>query len=485
MNVVKIENVYSWLITEDDDLKHKLWAALRHPQKGYWHSKAYKQKRWDGHIEYFKENSGMFLTGLLPEIFAALKIANQPYEIVDRRSSVPWLYDTIDDQFLNKWLPQGIDPSTKEPYKPITLHDYQIDYVHQSYRFGRGLITAPTGAGKTYILISILKSLPPATPVLFMTKNSGLVNQNYKEMKLWGVKNLGRYYGKYKEPNTVMCCTAHVDTLRSIQDFLPKVKVLIVDEVHECMSDVPVAAYRMMKNASNRFGFSATSFKFDGKDKVQKWAVKGHFGGVFKTKTTETGYLTTKELQNRGILSRSRCTVYPMEEPKNIKHEPYGDAVTLGIANNLFFHNVVKRLAAKLTGRTLILVERIDQGNYLQQLIPNAHWIKGADDIEEREKVFKELKIGENVVCIAMRQIITAGINVYLHNMINAAGGQAEHNIIQQMGRGLRCAPDKECLDFYDFWFKTNDYLDDHSVNRIRVLEKEGHEVTIKEAIDF
>ena len=475
--VLKLQNDYSWLLTDDKELLNRLWLSLRVPAKNYWMSSAYQQKRWDGMVDFFKKNSGMFATGLLPEIHAALRILKKPYTTIDNRTKINWQYESIDNQFLNKWLPSGMDP--------ISLHDYQVDYVHQAYKFNRGLITAPAGAGKTYIMISILKSLPPKTPVLFMTKAASLVDQNYKEMQLWGLENVGRYYGGHKEHNSVMCVTVHKDTFEGIKELLPLFKVLIVDEVHECMSDVPVAAYKMMKNACVRLGFSATAFKYAGKDKEQKWSVKSYFGPVFKTTTTESGYLTTKALQERGILSPSRCTFYPMREPNNIMHEPYGDAVTLGIANNIFFHQTVQRLARSLKGRTLILVERIDQGEYLKQLLPEAHWIYGNVDLDDRFKVFKELKHGDNVVAICMRQIVTAGINVFVHNMINASGGQAEHNIIQQMGRGLRCADDKEILNYFDFMFKTNPYLDKHSKTRIKTLRGEGHEIIIKEAIDF
>ena len=53
------------------------------------------------------------------------------------------------------------------------------------------------------------------------------------------------------------------------------------------------------------------------------------------------------------------------------------------------------------------------------------------------------------------------------------------------MGRGLRCASDKDVLDYYDFLFRTNQYLEDHSMQRIQVLDNEGHDITIKESIDF
>jgi len=486
MTTLKIQNCNSWLMTDDMVLHKRLWHALRFPERGAFHSTAYKRGIWDGFCEFYSRNGGMFPTGLLPEVLLAMKLRKVEYTIQDERNTVPWLFNSIDENFLNTWLPEG--------HKPVTLHDYQVDAVTNAIKFGRGIIKYPTGSGKTFILISIIKCLPPNTPILFMTKNAGLVDQNYKDMKLWGVQNLGRCYGGHKEMNRVMCVTAHKASLKAIEKLLPLFKVLIVDEVHECISKVPLRAFSKMHEAAIRFGISATPFKFtttkangeeDCKDKVHKYKVKGNFGCILKTNTTESGSLSTADLQKRGILSKSRCTFYPIDEPTNIRHEPYMDAVTLGISNNFAFLQTIRKLALSLKGRTLILVERIDQGEYIHQLIPGSYWLQGKDDLEQRAEVFKELKFGENIVAVAMRHIITAGINVFLHNLINASGGQAEHSIVQQMGRGLRCAGDKDQLDFYDFVFRTNDYLLKHSVNRVKVLQNEGHDIIVKKELDF
>jgi superfamily II DNA or RNA helicase len=100
--------------------------------------------------------------------------------------------------------------------------------------------------------------------------------------------------------------------------------------------------------------------------------------------------------------------------------------------------------------------------------------------------VIEQLKIcNGNVVGIATQGIFNAGINVYLHNLLNCAGGKADHQIVQRMGRGLRTSDDKEILNYYDFVFHTNDYLLDHSRKRIKILAAEGHEVIVKQEIDF
>ncbi len=475
---IKINNISSRLVTTDQNLVKLLSDKLKFRPKNYWHSAAYKKKKWDGWKYFLNPKNGTFLTGLLPEVKLALKYLKKEYVVIDERKPFAWAHSDIGQDFLKPWFPTGMSA--------FDLHDYQPDLVNQCIKYQRGIVQAPTGAGKTFILVSLLKCLPPKTPTLFITKNAQLVHQNWEEMKMWGVENLGRWYDKYKEPNYVMCVTNHFQTFASLDKLLPKFKVLIVDEVHDCMSDVPSAAYKKMTSATVRIGISATAFKWDKKkiDNVHKWSLKGNFGPIFKTTTTESGSLTTKELQERGILSKSDCTFYPVLAP-NLAYEPYQDAVKLGIEQNFHFHDMVKKITDRCEGRTLIVVERIEQGQYLSQLIPGSTFIQGKTKLKEREPIMNALKSGEKSVAIVMRQIITAGINVKIHDLINAAGGEGAHNVIQLMGRGLRTADDKERLRYHDFNFLINDYLRKHSEWRMEVLRKEQHNLVIKDSFDF
>jgi superfamily II DNA or RNA helicase len=476
--VLKIGNVYTWLLTTDKQLKTFLHDRLRFRPKDFWHNQAYIRKRWDGWKDFFDDKSGKFLTGLLPEVQAALRVKGVEYSVLDERELIEWQHESVAPDFLNQWLPPNEDP--------ITLHDFQPDLAAQCFKYNRGIVTAPTAAGKTLILVTLLKSLPPKTPTLFLTKSASLVHQNWEEMTHWGVENLGRWYDKFKEPNYVICATAHTKTLASLEKLLPKFKVLLVDEVHECMSDVPIAAYRKMTSACVRIGFSATAFRWDKKktDNVHKWSAKGHYGPLFKTTTTKSGLLTTKELQDRGILSNDQCFFYNVRQPTTLAYEPYEGAIKLGIEQNFFFHETVARLVKSCPGRTLVVVGRIEQGEYLKQLIPGSEFIQGETKLKDRIPALQALKGGSKFTAIVMRQIITAGINIKIHDLINAAGGEAAHNAIQLIGRGLRLAKDKDLLRYHDFMFLINDYLKEHSEWRAEMLQREGHPVTIKD-IDF
>ena len=330
----------------------------------------------------------------------------------------------------------------------------------------------------TNIMLSIIKSLPKNCPTLILANKKSLVEQNYEEMIKAGFENVGRLYASHNKPNIFTCAT--VQSLHKIEPLLDKIKVVIVDEIHENMSKQPKKYLNKMKSCSVRAAISATPFKFGGKDLCQKWLVKGYFGPVLKSKSAG-GVLTTKHLQERGMLAKSKCVFYPVREPE-LKYEIYLDAVTRGIAENWSFHDMVVKLANKLEGRTLILVDRIAHGDALFSMMPYSLWVQGKDDLETRKFVIEQLKHSkEKTIAIATQQIFNAGINVKTHNVINAAGGQADHHIIQRVGRGLRTAEDKDILNYYDFIFYNNEYLLNHSRKRIKILQKEGHEISIKE----
>lgn len=473
--LLTIDNDYCQLLTTDEKLKTTLWDCLRFRERNYFHSRLYKQRLWDGYTEFFKKQTGRFLTGLLPEITAALKHFNVDYEIQDSRTEFKFSQTEIDENFLNQNLPQG--------FSPIKLHDYQVDLINQAIKHKRGIVFAPTSAGKTFILMGILKSLPPKTPTLVLQNRVGLAEQNYAELIKWNLSNVGKLWGGSVEPNLIT--VASVQSVSKIEKALPKFKVLIVDEIHDMMSKTPINVYKKLKNAAVRIAISATPFKFGEKDKVQKHQVKGYFGPVLKIKSSETGVLTTSQLQERGILSSSNCNFYPINEP-NIPYDIYLDAVTRGIAENSYFNEIVAKLAKKCKGRTLILVDRIAHGDILNKMLPNSLWVQGKDNSDTRKEVIKLLqKSRKSITAIATQQIFNTGINVFVHSLINAAGGQADHQIIQRMGRGLRTAKDKEELYYYDFIFNINPYLLEHSKKRIKILKEQGHNVVVHDSVNI
>ena len=159
---IKTQNTYSWLTTNSDEVSTVLWKALRFREKNFFHSRLYKQRKWDGYTEFYKKISGRFLTGLLPEVKAALKYLGVSYKIGDERNTISLKHNEIDKNFLGDFSKGG---------RPIELEDYQVDYTNQILKHRRGIILAPTASGKTLVMMCILKCLNEKTPALVFKTN--------------------------------------------------------------------------------------------------------------------------------------------------------------------------------------------------------------------------------------------------------------------------------------------------------------------------
>lgn len=461
-NELIINNDYCYLTLDKKYIIKLLYESLRFRPKNYFLSKFYKVWKktkgkygWNGYIEFFDIKEGRFPTGLLPEIVMALSNLKVKTNIIDNRTNKIQIKN-IHENFL-----EGIE-----------LRDYQYQIANKAWEYERGIIKAATGAGKTILFISMIKSLPENTPILILFSSKSLVNQTYNELIKFDTKNVGRIHSGVFDPNYILCAT--IQSWKHYASLLKLYKVLIVDEVHEFATKNRTRIIKYMDNCRYRFGFSATPWNPG--ENVKKYQLKSWFGPVL-------GDITTQELQENEVLSKSRCYFHEIDKPNDIEDLDYRTAYLKGVVENIHMVNKIKEIIDSYkNGRILIIVEKIDHGDLLHQLIPNSIWVQGKDNDETREYVIKKLqtsKQDEKVIAIGTR-ILQTGVNIFVHGVINAAGYKSYIMTIQRIGRGLRKADDKDVLDYHDFVFNNNHYLNDHSKQRIKWLKKEGHPIYIK-----
>ena len=127
--ILKIENCYSQLLSDNMEILKVLHENMRFRERNYFHSRLYKQKLWDGYTEFFSKKTGKFLTGLLPEVIAALDHLQENYEKIDNRIETNFIVDEIDENFLSK---------------DFNLYDYQVDLTNALLKHKRGVICAPS-----------------------------------------------------------------------------------------------------------------------------------------------------------------------------------------------------------------------------------------------------------------------------------------------------------------------------------------------------
>ena len=152
-----------------------------------------------------------------------------------------------------------------------------------------------------------------------------------------------------------------------------------------------------------------------------------------------------------------------------------------------FRNNVILKFVNKTQKNTLILVDFIEHGIMLEQLLKDKttdkqiYFIRGEVEIEEREKIKKIMEEFSNVVVVAISKIFSTGINIKnLHYIVFAGGGKSKIKILQSIGRGLRLHKDKDKLIIVDIADNLM-YGNQHFLKRKLLYEKENITYQIKE----
>lgn len=356
----------------------------------------------------------------------------------------------------------------------VTLYDYQVDVANMGLETKRGVIKCATGGGKTMIFTAILKAFQGRYPAMMICRNKTVVNQTYEALRAQGVENVGRVHMDYTDPNLITCVTSQ--SLLKLEALIPRTKILLIDEVHEWASKHSQKHLKLFTNATYRLGFSATPWN---EDPVHDFKIKSFLG-------PQLCDIGIEYLRDQHILSSCHAHFYRVAIPKlanTQSQEPtFFDFENAGIVEN---ENLQKKIAEIVnnipTGRILILVRRLPHGDRLKELMPDAHWIRGEDNAKTREYVLQQLRHSEHPKVVAIMSAIGFyGLNVLCHHLINACGGKDPNLLIQKVGRGLRKGIDKDHLEYHDFIFEGDKYLNRHSVSRVEILKNEGHEVTVE-----
>jgi superfamily II DNA or RNA helicase len=449
---IKVGILTSRLETDNPGILEALHKLYSFPVLGYQYTPAFKNRRWDGKKSYFSKQ-GVFRSGLLQRILADLNKIEAKYE-------VEYVYPNFEDIYISH--------ITKLKY-----YDYQEKAIEYILNFGRGLIIAPTGSGKTLILAGIIKSLQPnKMAVLFREK--GILNQTYKFLtEACKLKNIGINSGEGYIYGDVMLST--VQSIEKILDtHLHDAKVLMVDEVHQFgKGDVTIAAIQAFPNATYRVGFTAT-LPSEKEDIHARMILEGSFGPPIETKSTS-------ELIEDGKLTKPIIQIITNNYPK-IPNMPYLEVYDTYIVNNLDRNTKIKNIVdfirkTKLSSKILILTKNLEHVQNLQNLIDGCYTIEGKDSLSERYDIISSFRDMHRSTVLIGTNVIQTGINIEeITHLINARGLKGEIPTIQGIGRALRKSDNKEVVYIYDFYDDIK-YLKEHSKSRIMHYEDQGHEI--------
>jgi len=399
------------------------------------------------------DHKWIFPAGLLPRALQFCESHNLPYEISGTLGKVE--YD-------------------KPGIKGITFRPDQKRMIKAALVNGRGVLQAPTGSGKTVVLIGIISAFKQEQ-ILFLCHTLTLVSQFKEELVRWGFKDIGILSGKERSFGRIQLATIQSFSRLDPKTYVDKYDVILCDEVHHVSSykgQYAKVLQRML--APVRIGVTATM--------PYKEEAKFALEGIFGPKLAE---LTIKEGNELGIIAKPIIKILDppyidgLEYVTGEDNLKYPEVYHEGIVDNLARNAMIVVSAKNLTEENksvLINVNRIEHGKILEEMGTNygvkCKFIHGADGNDVRSRIKAALE-SKRIKCVIASTIFREGVNIRsLDCCINAAGGLSEIATLQALGRGLRTTKTKKKVLIIDFNDTSNMWLRKHFRARFKIYKE-------------
>lgn len=410
-----------------------------------YHMPAFKLGRWDGTVR-FCDVGGRTYLNLLDDLLPIIMSSGYEIDIDDRREHTTLEFDIIDDEFWGDtcW-PEG-HPAEGEP---IRLRDYQVDVVNKFLETPQALQEIATGAGKTIMTATLSKLVEKYGRSIVIVPNKDLVRQTEEDYLNCGL-DAGVYFGDRKDigKTHTICTWQSLNSLLkktkkgedNIMDFIEDVSCVIVDEVHQAKADVlKDLLTSVFARVPLRWGLTGTIPKTD----HEFATIRASLGDIVNR-------LAAKELQDIGVLSNCHVNIVQTQETQI--YTDYQSELKFLLEDKKrqeYLANLIKEISQ--TGNTLVLTGRINSGQALQELIPDADFVQGSMKSDDRKTAYKEINEATNSITIATYGVAAVGINIpRIFNMVLLEPGKSFVRVIQSIGRGVRVAKDKDFVQIWD-----------------------------------
>ena len=434
------------------DARKKLAATFKYEDPTARYRPAYKLGRWDGSVSLF----GLGGNGYLQQLEKCLEVLGNLDididELEDLRTPLKIGFEPVKASY---WADQGkVWPEGHRfAGQPIMLRDDQVEVVNRFFENTQSLQEVATGAGKTIMTATLAHCAEKYGRTVTIVPNKDLVTQTEEDFINVGL-DVGVYFGDRKmigHQHTV--CTWQslnvmdkksknfdLEEALSLAEFLYGVKTVIVDEVHMAKADV-------LKNLlTNNFASTPIRWGLTGtvpKDEFESAPIFASIGPV-------VGGISAHELQELGVLSNLHVNVAQLIDLPEFK--TYQEELKYLVTNKdrmTYIAKLISKLAD--TGNTLVLVNRIDTGKLLTEMLDGASFISGEVKGKERKQEYKEHAVSDNKITVATYGVAAVGINIpRIFNLVLLEPGKSFVRVIQSIGRGIRKAEDKDFVQIWD-----------------------------------
>jgi superfamily II DNA or RNA helicase len=437
---------------------------------------AYKLGRWDGSISFFGIGGTTYMS-MLPQVLEYLENHNYYIELDDQRNTTSLSFDLVAAEF---WGDQTWPEGHRFAGTKIRLRDDQVEVINKFLEHPQCIQEIATGFGKTITTATLAKICEKYGRTITIVPNKSLVEQTEEDFINCQL-DVGVYYGDRKnlDKTHTICTWQSLNILEkkshdneevsNLAELLDGVQCVMVDEVHMAKAEVlKKLLTQNLANAPIRWGLTGTVPKAD----HEFQSIRASLGEVVHR-------VKAHELQESGVLSDCHVQIIQTNEWKEFKS--YAEELKFLVTDETRMKYISSLLLnISKTGNTLILVDRIESGQFLAGHLPDSVFISGSVKTKDRKEEYDEVKTSTNKIIVATYGVASVGINIpRIFNMVLLEPGKSFVRVIQSIGRGIRKADDKDFVQIWDMTATTK-YAKRHLTERKKFYKDAKYPFTIE-----
>lgn len=417
---INIPSGYSWFFIDEipDGVEQRLTETFRYRHEDAEYVDSYNSGDWDGYINVYHPNKNGGPVGLLSRVTEIIR--DEGYDV-----DVNWQGDRTGDPVDLDWQFDG------------DLRDYQKAAVMALMAEGGGVVSLPTGTGKTVTALNYCyyEREQVGRPIIFVHSKNLLYQWEEQIEDILGVEP-GLIGDGHESEGPVTVAIMQSLLSKGIDGTLTKnYGIGIWDECHITSGAEQMSDIRMDIDVAVTVGLSATPWRsMEGAELVIEGVVGDETYGATAEEMIDEAHMAVPCFEE--IDSSDE---WPTPSHGDEYNEAYERCITFNGKRNHAVACKAEEMAADNNRQVLISVDRLDHGGEIADYFIGAntdvYTLYGDDDKESRDRVFDEFGKGDVLISTLLRE----GVDIpELDALVIAHAQKSDITMIQTVGRALR-----------------------------------------------